>query len=137
MSLCLLLLVYGQSSTSSYSQGLLYPVETRCGALPCPPYTQYRESTCSQCTTAVSVCTDFTYNGTCVRECPFLTYVDKQECFDCHDQCLDGCTGPLAKDCFRCANVLLNATKECVALCPNKTVKTVENVCIAKSGDLL
>ena len=36
--------------SASYNEGLLYVVEARCGALPCPPYTDGYELTCVVCT---------------------------------------------------------------------------------------
>ena len=36
-------------SNSDDNQGRLFPVEARCGTLPCPPYTEYREVKCAVC----------------------------------------------------------------------------------------
>ena len=36
--------------SASYNEGLLYVVEARCGALPCPPYSDGYELSCVVCT---------------------------------------------------------------------------------------
>lgn len=36
-------------SNSNDDQGRLFPVEVRCGTLPCPPYTDLREVKCAVC----------------------------------------------------------------------------------------
>ncbi|EDQ88905.1 uncharacterized protein MONBRDRAFT_8856 [Monosiga brevicollis MX1] len=41
-------------------------------------------------------------------------------CFPCHEQCLDGCTGPLASDCISCQGPYLTTSNgiTCVPECP-------------------
>ena len=42
--------VPGSGSKGNHAHALLYPVEGRCGSLPCLPYVNGRELTCAVCT---------------------------------------------------------------------------------------
>ncbi len=132
--LVFIVLVYHGSSSSSSSQGSLYPVEARCGSLPCPPYTEYREIVCAQCTSAASICHGLQYNGLCFYECPLLTYAEDSHCYDCHQQCADGCHGPSSGECYQCVNVFVQSSGECAATCPSGTVKTKNYICVPNLG---
>ena len=105
--------------TSNDNQARLYPVEYRCGALPCPPYVDYREMLCVQCS-KVDPCLDYIHGDECVTECPVGTHLNltTSRCDACHELCgAQGCKGPTTGDCIGpCAHFRLGL--KCVSLCP-------------------
>eukprot|EP00038_Savillea_parva_P031308 m.84874 g.84874 ORF g.84874 m.84874 type:complete len:2114 (+) comp9611_c0_seq2:365-6706(+) len=104
-------------------------------------------ATCSTCSPLCSGCTgpastvglggciecSFARNGTqCVGTCPAMTFLNsaapQATCEPCDAQCdvSDGCTGPNANQCDRCAGVRL-ADGTCVTLCPLGTTQVPAN----------
>lgn len=117
--------------TSDNNQARLYPVEYRCGSLVCPPYVNYREVLCSQCSKQER-CLDYVYNGSYVAECPTGTFLNTTigYCGSCHQYCGDGgCSGPLDSDCIGpCKNFVFMGS--CVALCPSGFISNVKKECV-------
>ena len=124
--------------TSSNNQARLYPVEYRCGSLLCPPYVNYREVLCSQCSKQER-CLDYVYNNTYVAECPTGTYLYTTTgyCVDCHPYCgKAGCSGPLASDCIGpCRNFTFNGS--CVDSCPTGFISDLKKKCVKAARKLV
>ena len=123
------------------SQGIVYPVETECGSLPCPraPYVQDRELVCVQCSRVRSKCPFFTMNdSSCVVTCPVYTYTNKSNrtCHPCDIQCdvTVGCKGPGTLVCKKCKNKLHKGA--CVESCPVGTQTDYQDKCVQFSGML-
>lgn len=126
-------------SRSGNGHGIVYPVETECGSLPCPPYVQDRELICVQCSRLRSNCPFFTMNdSTCVVTCPEYTYSNSSDntCHPCDVQCdiTAGCNGPGPRMCKKCKNK--KHRKVCVKSCPVGTRADYQNKCIQISENL-
>ena len=124
---------------SGSGHGIVYPVETECGSLPCPPYVQDRELVCVQCSRLRVKCPFFTINDSaCVVTCPDYTYTNKSDrtCHVCDVQCdiTVGCKGPGPHLCKKCKNKQHNGI--CVESCPVGTQANYQNKCIKISGML-
>jgi hypothetical protein len=123
---------------SGSSQGIVYPVETRCGPLPCPPYVQNRELVCIQCSRVRSNCPFFTMNDSvCVVTCPVYTYTEESNrtCHLCDTQCdiSAGCRGPGPLECKKCKNKVHKGA--CVESCPVGTQADYQNNCVQFSDN--
>ncbi|XP_053385686.1 receptor tyrosine-protein kinase erbB-4-like [Mercenaria mercenaria] len=62
-------------------------------------------------------------NSICVNECPPNSFLQGDECLQCHDQCTEGCHGNSSTDCSDCLNfkIILNDELKsfaCVDRCP-------------------
>ena len=120
---------------SDDNYGQLYPVEIQCSGIPCPPYRNYREVTCAQCSKNITYCPGYMFNGICFMSCPPGTYVDSlKTCQPCHQLCNQskGCTGPRQDECEDCAfaTILYHGLKRCVKTCPDGFTRTSNNSCI-------
>lgn len=126
--------------SSGSSNGIVYPVETECGSLPCPPYVQDRELVCAQCSRLRSKCPFFSINGTtCVRSCPIYTYTNSSDatCHECDVQCdlTAGCKGRGPNLCKKCKNKAHHGS--CVQRCPIGTVANYQNKCVQLTGMMI
>jgi hypothetical protein len=120
---------------SNDNQGILYPTESQCGAIPCPPYTNNREVMCAQCSRLTRNCAYFWHGQTCVTTCPEDTYIDSNKvCQQCHPECAKGCTGPTAVNCTSCQHYAMERSGECVVECPKGYVSDVTNVCVKSTS---
>ena len=135
---------YGNRRSTDDNAGMLYRVETQCGSLPCPPFTEDREVACVVCAAddITNACQYYRYGKFCVLECPKRSYIGiGQSCHQCHDQCLEGCYGPGNKKCvgkckafkYRASNWKIG-TFACVEACPSGTYPSDDKDCVPDSG---
>lgn len=138
---------YGTRGGSSDNAGMLYQVETQCGSLPCPPFTEDREVVCTVCVAddIAERCPYYRYGSFCLWECPKNMYTDEsQNCHRCHDQCVEGCYGPGNQECvgkckaftYRAAN-WTNGRYSCVETCPSNTYPSDDRECVLDTGWLM
>lgn len=122
-------------SSSNDNQGRLASTEFRCGTLPCPPFTDYREVPCVQCSKVLEDCHFFKLGMDCVRSCPMGFYNSSERiCNKCHVQCV-GCTGPSATDCLTCQRYRTTGGL-CVSACPSSYSPDHNGDCIFDKGQL-
>ena len=106
---------FGRRGTSNDDQARMYPMETRCGTLTCPPYTNYREVLCAQCSLRLPSCPLYVDGQTCVSSCPATKYADSaKRCQACYSEC-DGCTGGSWTDCTACLNYNLKSNVQSIS----------------------
>ena len=135
---------YGSRSSSNDNAGRLYRVETQCGSLPCPPFTEDREIVCTVCSALdiSETCPYYRYGKFCLQACPKYCYsAENRTCHQCHDQCLDGCTGSSNRDCIgQCRMFTYRAADwqtgkyACVEVCPNNTYPLEDKECLPEPG---
>ncbi|KAI1301322.1 Insulin receptor [Halotydeus destructor] len=75
--------------------------------------------------------------GLCQRICHANCSAQRKACFSedtskcCHPQCIGGCTGPTARDCWACKHVDYNG--ECLKKCPTATFSYLDRRCVSWS----
>eukprot|EP00043_Microstomoeca_roanoka_P019769 m.229555 g.229555 ORF g.229555 m.229555 type:complete len:2216 (-) comp17054_c0_seq1:44-6691(-) len=103
--------------------------------LPCHSYCSTETPGCkgltaSDCIACASNRVRIVETGECVVSCPRNLYATQDgECQPCHEECLGGCTGPLASLCTACKNFELDG--ECVPECPSGFFSTSSGICQA------
>lgn len=97
---------------------------------------------CTQCSS-----TQYLYNSTCVNTCPLYTYLNYNNCYNCHSSCYN-CTGPGSLECIspkpgyiykdtqgnwyqKCPSYYDDATKTCLSMCPTKNYPLANLSCVA------
>jgi len=78
---------------------------------------------------ACNSCAHANVSGACVAACPLLHYQDVGTCTRCHEDCVEGCSGPGSTACVACRFYRDGTTGECVNSCPNMTYANTAREC--------